>query len=421
MSQVVALIDVESMYASCERVVDPALMGRPVVVLSNNDGCVIARSREAKECGVAMGAPWFQVRDDPRFQQVVAKSSNYELYGDLSARFVTTVTSLAADVEVYSIDEVFLSLPAARAEQIVNDIAHRVYQWVGLPVTCGIGTTKTLAKVAQRLAKRDPNPPHVGNLAGHSPAQIGDVLAATPVADVWGIGSRLAARLCADRIATAADLATADPGWLRQRYSVTVERTARELAGTPCLLVGNQPVRRAQVMHTRMLGRPVDTLTDMTDVVTVRASQAATRLRSHGLHAALLTVILSAGSSHDKHDVRRRHDTASVPLDPPTNQTHDLIRAAHHATATAMPHGAAYTRVGVLLTDLTPAGEASPLWGSPGDIRLGRAMDALTARLGPGVVGYGAAGFRRVPPWEMRRDLLSAAATTRWDQLLPTR
>lgn len=415
MRPAIALVDVHAMSVSCERVIDPTLEGLPVIVLSNNDGCAVALSREAKAMGVTMGRPWFELTQDRRYRGLIARSSNYELYGDLSARFHETITSLAADAEVYSIDEAFVSIPARGAEELVRAINDRVKRWVGLPVVSGIGPTKTLAKVAQRHAKQHPDMRGVCDLTAWPHGAVEELLQATPVEEVWGVGNRLTVRLRGEGIRTAGDLARADPRHIRSSYSVVLERTVRELAGAPCMPVGYDPPQRAQIMHSRMLGSPVTTRAQMGEVLASRATQAGRRLRAHGLSAALLTVLMSASRFREG----ARSHAVAIALDPPTDQILDLIGAAQAAGLPAMVEGHPYNRAGVLLTGLAPAGHAPTLWGSTSDPRLGEAIDAVTARFGRDTLGYGSTGVRGRRPWHMRRDLLSPAATTRWDDLLP--
>lgn len=414
----VALVDVRSMFVSVERVIDPSLRGRPVIVLSNNDGCAVARSDEAKDLGVKMGEPWFELRDRPHLAGLVARSSNYAEYGAFSSRFHATVATLAAGVEVYSVDEAFVDPGAVGAEAaaLVTRIQDRVRRWTGLPTSAGIGTTKTLAKVAQRHAKATRAP--LCDLSGRLRPEVDELLAATPVGEVWGIGTRLTRGLAALGVHTALDLARADAGVLRRRWSVVLERTARELAGTPCMPVGFTPRDRQQLMHSRMLGATVSTRSEMRSVLATYAAAAARRLRSHGLEASLAQVWISSSRFRD----RVEHHTVSVPLDPPTADPLRLIEA----TRALLPHmheGHPYNRAGILLSGLGRAGDTPVLWGAadPARERLAAAVDQVTARYGRDAVGYGPAGLRGRQRWDMRRERLSPAATTRWDELLTVR
>jgi DNA polymerase V len=414
----VALVDVRSMYVSVERVLDASLTDLPVIVLSNNDGCAVSRSDEAKQLGIAMGQPWFEIREQPRFDTVRALSSNYAEYGGFSSRFHSTVAAMALDSEVYSIDEAFLTLPPRDPADTAAAIQERVLRWTGLPTSAGIGTTKTLAKVAQRHAKAQGA--ILSDISDWATAEIDELLAATPTEDVWGIGGRLREGLAGIGVRTALDLARADPRMLRRRWSVVLERTARELAGYPCLPVGHEPGprHRQQLMYSRMLGATVSTTSEMREVLTQYASQVSRRLRSHQLEAGLMQVWIS--TSHYRPPAE--HHSVSVPLDPPTADPIALIRASH-TILPKMRSGSPYNRAGILLTALLPAGANPPLWNTadPALARLTTAVDKVWARYGRQVLGHGSAGLRTPRRWEMRRELLSPAGTTRWEELLTVR
>lgn len=412
----IALCDVRSMFVSVERVLDPALVGRATVVLSNNDGCAVARSDEAKALGVQMGDPWFQLRVKPHLLDLVAKSSNYEEYGAFSSRFHETVATVSARTEVYSVDEAFLGLPHADPAGTASDLQARVRQWTGLPTAAGIGPTKTLAKVAQRHAK-DIGQPLV-DLTTWPHDEVGELLAATPVSEVWGIGTRLTAGLAGLGITTAADLARADAGALRRRWSVVLERTARELAGVPCMPVGFTPRDRKQLMYSRMLGATVNSTNEMRSVLTQYAAAATRRLRSHGLETALMQAWLS--SSRFRDDVA--HHTTSVAFDPPTNDPLRLISASH-TVLTKMRPDWPYNRAGILLTGLSPAGATPQLWpGEPPErLELADVVDEISARYGRNAIGWGPTGLRGRRRWDMRRERLSPAGTTNWNELLTVR
>lgn len=424
----IALVDVRSMYVSCERVFQPELNGKPVVVLSNNDGCAVARSQEAKDLGIEMGRPWFEIQRQPAWRDVViARSSNYELYGDMAARLVSTLASLVADIEVYSIDECFVRLPQptpGSTTETARLIQERVRRWTGLPVAIGVGPTKTLAKQAQHWAKANPNSGGICDLTCWPADRLADAMAATPASDVWGIGPRMTRHLAGYGIHTVLELARADPGFLRRRHSVVVERTVRELAGTPCIPLGGEPGprRRQQVMYSRMLGRPVTTHDEMRQVLTQYATMATRRLRRHNLEAALLTVTMSTSAFREQ----SWHHTHPVPLSPPTNQPLDIIRGAHTALP-LMVDGRPYNRAGILLTGLTPSGEQPPLPISSANSEadataanplIANTVDQITSRFGRAAIGYGVTGLQARRPWDMRREHLSLGYTTRWADLL---
>lgn len=412
----VALCDVRSMFVSVERVLDPTLNGRACIVLSNNDGCAVARSDEAKALGVQMGDPWFQLREKPHLLALVAKSSNYEEYGAFSSRFHDTVATISAVTEVYSVDEAFIGLPRRDPASSAAELQARVRQWTGLPTAAGIGPTKTLAKVAQRHAKGIGQP--LVDLTNWTHDEVGELLAATPISEVWGIGSRLTAGLSGLGITTAADLARADAGALRRRWSVVLERTARELAGVPCMPVGFTPRQRQQLMYSRMLGATVSDPAEMRTVLTQYAAAAARRLRSHGLETALMQVWLS--SSRFRDDVA--HHTASVAFDPPTRDPLRLIAGAHTVLAKMRPNWP-YNRAGILLTGLSPAGATPQLWPGeePTRLRLADTVEEISARYGRSAIGWGSTGMRGRSRWDMRRERLSPAGTTNWNELLTVR
>lgn len=407
---VVALVDVRCMYVSCERVFDPRLRGRPAVVLSNNDGCVVARSPEAKSLGIPMGKPWFEIRDDLALLDVIARSSNYELYGDMSARLTAVLQELAAAVHPYSIDEAFVLLPADRALLDAAAIQDTVLRWLGLPVTIGIGPTKTLAKIGSHHAKQDPS--GICDTSGLTPAERTELLERTAAGDVWGIGARLSARLAALGIHSAADVAGMDPGWARRLFTVTGERTVRELAGLPCIAFCDDPESHHQLIYSRLFGTPIDDPATMREALTDYAATLARRLRRKDLHATVLTVSASTsgytlGPAH--------HPYLSVGFLAPTDATEHVIAAAHRLLPKLRP-GVRYARATLMLTGLTDAGATPGLHGC-GARSASEVVDAIQGRFGRSSIGYGRSGVKRPPSWVMHRRMLSPRYTTCWAQL----
>lgn len=404
------------MYVSCERVFQPELRGRPVVVLSNNDGCVVARSAEAKALGVPMGQPWFQLQRDPELARtVIARSSNYALYGDLSARMVATLNGFSPEVEVYSIDECFVMLPAGDAVAIAREIQQRVAQWVGLPVSVGIGETKTRAKFAHQLAKAAPASGGIQDLTTWSPAAVAEAMATHPVSLVWGIGPRLTRRLEQVGIRTVYELACADPAWLRRLFSVVVERTVRELSGTRCIPLGAEPPARAQFMYSRMLGQPITTHTELAEVISAYSQRVTRRMRQHNLQASVVTVHMSSSSyaPGPQHSGQR-----AITLSTPTDAPREIIAAAQDAARATFRPGVRYNRAGVMLHDLAPTGRARQLWSPERTDPVPALLDAITAKHGRGAIGYGVEGLRAPRRWSMTRRYLSPEYTTNWAQLL---
>ncbi|ASR39895.1 hypothetical protein BAY61_31925 (plasmid) [Prauserella marina] len=413
--RVVLLADVDAMYVSTERVFNSALTRRPVVVLSNNDGCVVARSREAKALGIGMGEPWFKVKARPDCRAVTALSSNYELYGDFSARLATVCAQLAAAVEQYSIDECFLEAPETEAAEIARQVRECAARWLGLPVTVGIGATKTLAKIATNHAKDTGI--GVFNIDGLDQAELAELLASIPVGDVWGIGTRLSARLATQGVATAGALAQLDPGWVRRAYTIVVERTVRELQGVPCIPLAAQPAPRRSIMHCRHLGQPASTQNEVAAAAGAFAQAVSAKLRRFGLAVPAITVMLSTGGFGPG---PHHHGQATQGFPVPRNAAGQLATAAARLARDTWQPGHRYKRIGVLASDLVPATSIQPLWpDDPRHDRLATTLDTITARYGQGRVGYGSTGVREPTQWSwrMRQDMRSPRFTTRWDEI----
>src|SRR5450830_773531 len=287
-----ALVDGNNFFVSCERVFRPSLNGCPVVVLSNNDGCAIARSNEAKALGIAMGAPWFKIKHLAESEGLVALSANFALYGDLSDRMMSLAAGLGPRQEIYSIDESFIDLTGVRGNMVdrSHKIRARILQWVGIPCGIGIGSTKTLAKLANHVAKTAERKPgsypdslaQVANLSALSPLELNAVLGATAVNEVWGVGRQISRQLVGEGVHTVLDLIRLDPAMVRSRWGVVLERTVRELQGTPCIDLDQAPEPKQEIACTRSFGHPVTEFGDLNEAVTEFASRAAQKLRKQG-------------------------------------------------------------------------------------------------------------------------------------------
>jgi len=411
-----ALADCNSFYASCERVFDPRLRDRPVVVLSNNDGCVVTRSSEAKALGIAVGVPFFQIRDLVKRHGIIVRSSNYTLYGDLSARVMAVLGRFTPHLEVYSIDEAFLDLGGIPDDRLVDfgrTIRRTVLRWTGIPVSIGIGPTKTLAKVANHLAKNAPAAEGVWSLA--DPREQTVVLARLDVQDIWGIGARLAVRLKRAGITTAWDLREASLSHVRRLVGVVGERTALELGGLPCIGLEEAPPPAKSIVRSRSFGRPVERREELEEAVATHATRAAEKLRLHRRVAGMLSVFVATSRFLEKPYA----NLATVPLYPPTDDTTRLIHAALAALRLIFREGFKYQKAGVMLTGLEPrAGLTESLfvqYDRDRSARLMAAVDGVNHRLGPDTLRFAAAGFAR--PWHMRREHASPCYTTRWDEL----
>ncbi|MET9260483.1 Y-family DNA polymerase [Amycolatopsis sp. NPDC004079] len=411
----VVLADVDSMYVSAERIFNVGLNRRPVVVLSNNDGCVVARSKEAKALEIGMGEPWFKVRTRPSCRDVVALSSNYELYGDFSSRLATLCGQLAPRVEPYSIDECFLEFPAGEALDAAVCARERSARWLGLPVTVGIGRTKTLAKIATNHAKDSGI--GVFSIDALSRAERAELLASIPVGEVWGIGGRLSARLAAHGVTTAKALADLDPGWVRRAYTIVVERTVRELQGVSCIPLTEQPAPRRSIMHCRHLGQPATKQDEVAAAASAFAQAVSAKLRRLDLAVPAVTVMLSTGGfgTGPPH-----HAQATQGFPVPLNAAGQLATTAARLARGAWRPGHRYKRVGVLASDLVQARRAQSLWpDDPRHDKLAAVLDTITARHGRDLAGYGRSGIRGPSGWDwrMRQEMRTPRFTTRWDEL----
>jgi DNA polymerase V len=348
-----ALVDCNNFYVSCERVFQPELRGRPVVVLSNNDGCVIARSNEAKALGIAMGAPWHLHRKQFDAAGVIVRSSNYTLYGDMSARVMSVLNRFTPDLEIYSIDEAFLGLQGfgAHLESHVRALRAAVLQWTGIPVSVGIGPTKTLAKVANHVAKKDPK--HGGVVLLLDEAAQDPALARIELTDLWGVAGRLAKRLHAIGIATPLDLKRGDPRLIRERLGVVTMRLALELRGVPCLRLEREIPDRKSIMASRSFGRPVTTLPELREAVASYTARAAEKLRRQHLATAHLMVFVE--TNRFRADDPQHCASRTVELPVATSDSGKLIGAALAGLQSIGREGYRYKKAGVVLLELHPA------------------------------------------------------------------
>jgi DNA polymerase V len=415
----VALIDGNNFYVSCERVFNPALEGRPVVVLSNNDGCVVARSAEVKALGVKMGAPWFQLKDLARKHGILALSSNYALYADMSSRMMSVLGSYSPQQEIYSIDECFLGLdgfPPAELAAYGQRIRQQVKLWVGLPVCVGIAATKTLAKLANHCAKK--------NLAGSdgvcdfgrmSAPQMDALLDRIGIGEVWGVGRRLTEKLTRRGIATVKQLRDADSKTLRREFSVVLERTVLELRGIACVELEEAAPNKQQIICSRTFGRYVYSLDELNEAVAGYLARAAEKLRYQGSLAGALQVFVRTNPFNPDHPQYQRGLT--VPLPQATSDSVALTRAALWALKRLYKPGYAYQKAGVMLLDLSDA--ATPqgclFTGHRDNTTLMQVMDRVNRQWGRGTLKLAAEGVQQ--GWRMRRQRMSPAYTTSWNEL----
>ena len=410
----IALVDCNNFYASCERLFQPALRGRPVVVLSNNDGCVVARSNEAKALGIGMGEPWHLVKQK---QGVIVRSSNYTLYGDLSARVVDVLRGFTPDLEIYSIDEAFLCFQGFRdPEGHARSLRRTVLQWTGIPVSVGIAPTKTLAKAANRKAKK--SEAMAGVCVAMSEAQQTAILEGMELTDLWGIAGGLARKLQDLGIGTPLVLRDADPAWLRERVGVVVQRLALELRGTPCQSLTLTRPDNKTILASRSFGRAVVERHEFEEAVASHVARAAEKLRAQNLAAGAIMVFATTNRFKLTDPQYAASRTLALPV--ASADTRTLTRAALQAVSLIWRDGYRYKKAGITLFDLAPASIVQgDLWSTPDTAKsrkLMRVMDAINAREGRDMLRVAASGVRR--GWSMRSEQRSQRYTTSWEELL---
>ena len=416
---VFALVDCNNFYASCEKLFRPDLKDTPVVVLSNNDGCVVARSREAKSLGIKMGVPAFQIKAEIQRHGILAFSSNYALYADLSSRVMRTLEEMAPRVEVYSIDEAFLDLTGIESVlslvEFGQQVRERIGHWIGITVCVGIAPTKTLAKLANHAAKKYPATQGVVDLT--NPDRQRRLLALVPVDDVWGVGKRLSKRLNALGITTALDLANASPRAIRDQFSVVLERTVRELNGESCIELEEIPPTKKQIVCSRSFGVKVTQFELLREAVCEYATRATEKLRKEQQKAKVLTVFIRTSPFKDNEP--QYSNSASGELLIPSCDTRDFIELANHLLKRIWKDGFRYAKAGVMLSDFYDPGMFQP--GLFDDVstrsnsqQLMSVLDTINQR-GAGKVFFAGQGTKK--DWSMKREHLSPAYTTRWDQL----
>lgn len=416
---VFALVDCNNFYASCEKLFRPDLKDTPVVVLSNNDGCVVARSREAKLLGIKMGVPVFQIKAEMQRHGILAFSSNYALYADLSSRVMRTLEEMAPRVEVYSIDEAFLDLTGIESAislvEFGQQVRERIGHWIGITVCVGIAPTKTLAKLANHAAKKYPATQGVVDLT--NPDRQRRLLALVPVDDVWGVGRRHSKRLNALGITTALDLANASPRAIRDQFSVVLERTVRELNGESCIELEEIPPTKKQIVCSRSFGVKVTHFELLREAVCEYATRATEKLRKEQQQAKVLTVFIRTSPFKDNEP--QYSNSASGELLIPSCDTRDFIELANHLLKRIWKDGFRYAKAGVMLSDFYDPGMFQP--GLFDDVstransqQLMSVLDTIN-QSGAGKVFFAGQGTKK--DWSMKREHLSPAYTTRWDQL----
>jgi DNA polymerase V len=412
------LVDVNNFYVSCERVFDWRLIGKPVVVLSNNDGCVVARSAEVKALGVKMGAPWFQLRALAQQHGIIALSSNYILYGDMSRRVMTILADMAPRQEVYSIDECFLDFAGMRERiEYGQVIRARIARWTGLPVCVGIAPTKTLAKLANHIAKKRPAYAGVCDLAACGDDERTGLLASIEVGEVWGVGRRLTAKLNGVGVTTVRDLREADAAMIRDRFGVVMERTVRELRGESCLAMELVTPDKLQIMCSRSFGREVTSFEGLRESVLTYVSRAAEKLRRQD---SLAGAVMVFAQTNPHKDVPQYSRQTVVPLPEATDDTLMLGRAAVAGLRVIYRDGFRYKKSGTMLLQLSPKAQRQAtlfedVAGRERRGRLNATVDRINLKYGRRTVALAGAGLEK--PWSLLAENRSPAWTTSWVHL----
>ena len=412
----IALIDVNNFYVSCERVFNPKLENKPVVVLSNNDGCAISRSNEAKELGIKMGTPWFKLKEFAKQENVTALSSNYTLYLDMSHRVMTLLSKFSPDQEVYSVDESFLDLTTFKSKDLIKygqQIKTKIKQWTGLPVSVGIGSTKTLSKLANHIAKKNPSFKGVCNLNVMDQDTLDTWMSHFPVSDVWGIGRSLAPKLNQLGITSILDLKHADPDYIRQQFSIVLEKTVRELNGIICIELKDVGEPNKEIMVSRSFGRQVKNKQELIEALTSYTSRAAERMRKQESVATSLYVYVRT-SPHD--DKNQYANGVNIPLFQPSDDTMVLTNAALLGLNYIYRDGFDYQKAGITLCNLTSKHKVQGnLFNNTISNARMKVLDTINQRW-KGKLKLGSEGVTK--EWEMRANFKSKNYTTNWDQLI---
>ena len=414
-----ALIDCNSFYASCEKIFRPDLKHRPIVVLSNNDGCVIARSPEAKKMGISMTQPWYQVKDQYLSKGGVVFSSNYEFYADISNRVMNVLSDLCPEIDIYSIDEAFLDLRTFRKNiDLVNfayDCKKRIKDWIGVPVSIGIAPTKTLAKLANKVAKDDPRFDGVVILS--EPRVIKHFLKSIPIEKIWGIGRKLTEKLENIDIKTAYDLSQVDSRLIGDNFNVVLERTVRELKGQSCITLHDFMEPKKQIMVSRSFGRSIRSKSILSEAISFHASRAAEKLRHEKQKCRLITAFIRSNRFNTR--VRQIYAAKSFELVHPTDDTRIIIKNANRILDQIFADGYQYAKAGILLSDFTNKyGYQMSLFDKKRDekmaSRLMETVDYINL-MEIAKIGFGNQGYRNT--WRMKREIKSKRYTTKIEEI----
>lgn len=424
-NKVFFLIDVNNMYVSCERVFDPSLNNKPVIVLSNNDGCAVARSNESKALNIKMGVPLFQIKDIVQQHNVIVLSSNYAMYAEMSRRFHTILASYvtAEEVEPYSIDECFVDFTAYEKnfdlEKVGQQMRQQIWKWLGLPVCVGIGRSKTEAKIANHIAKKNPGFNSVCDLVNMDPCNKEYYFAQIDVSEVWGVGRKHSKKLQSMGINTVLDLACAEPREMQKKFSIVMARTIYELQGISCIEIEHTPPSKKQIIASRSFGGRVTELTDLKEAISMYAQDACKRLRDEGLLCGCMIAFVQSNPFDPNVPFYNKSITGS--FSEPTDSAVDFVRAATRMLNEIYKEGIKYKKCGVVLTCLeAKSGHTYDLLTDFEQLEkkecLMQAMDGIHSKFGKKKISVGPC-FIQGRKWSMSREKLSKNPFN-WDELL---
>ena len=417
MSKIYALVDCNSFYVSCERVFNPSLEGKPVVVLSNNDGCAVSRSAEAKKW-IPMGAPIHKYTKEVIMNDIKCYSSNYTLYSDMSSRVMSVLNKFTPDIEIYSIDEAFLSLEGFERRDLQNygeEIRETIRKWTGIPVSIGIGETKTLAKVANKVAKKTPELRGVCSIYNHP--EKDKILSGIDVSDIWGIGKAYTRLLKSHGIYSAKDLLETSDKFIRKQMTVVGYRTALELRGISCIELDDIEPEKKEILRSRSFGRDVFELDDLKEAISMHASRAAEKLRAQNSIAGYISVFVKTNKYKEG---PQYSSSIGTYLPEPTSYTPNFIKTAQLLLEKLYKSGYRYKKAGVMLAEICPDNETqlnlfSASRNLSSHIEIMNALDKINLVWGRDTIKYASSGINK--PWSMKRTMLSPRYTTSWNEL----
>ena len=415
--QSIALIDCNSFYASCERIFNPKLLGKPIVVLSNNDGCIITRSAEAKALGIEMGEPYFKAKKIIEKNNVKVFSSNYSLYGDISQRVMEILLGFSPEVEIYSIDEAFLNFKGFKNHELLTYCKHirqTITQWVGIPVSIGVGSTKTLSKIANHLAKKEADYEGICILKGDE--KIEEALNRIEIGDVWGIGRRLSKFLRNYEVRTAKQFAFLDRRWIRKNMGVVGEKIQLELCGVSCLDLELLPSPKKSCCVSRSFSRPIEKIEELQESIANYGSRVAEKIREEGLIAQSMSIFVL--TNHFNKKEKQYSSSIKLQLDYPTSDSKLIVKRAVEGIKRIYKEGYRYKKAGIILYELHSSSSVRGLldYDKPRTDSLMRSLDEINYRYGSATLRLAAEGIRR--SWHMRREKVSPCYTTSFDQLM---